>query len=150
MAGLCGLRRGEIAALRWRHVDFAAGHISVEQSAEQTRAGVRYKPPKSGRARTVAMGATVAAELRAHRLAQAETFLRLGIRLIDGTFVVAQADGSPLQPNTLTHNWVIEGPRPGCPGSGFMIYGTLMPRRCWLPASILRSPASGWGTARSG
>jgi integrase len=57
LAGLCGLRRGEIAALRWRHVDFEAGHISIEQSAEQTHAGVRYKPPKSGRARTVAMGA---------------------------------------------------------------------------------------------
>src|SRR5262249_27630438 len=62
LAGLCGLRRGEIAALRWRHIDFDAGHISIEQSAEQTHAGVRYKPPKSGRARTVAMGATVAAE----------------------------------------------------------------------------------------
>jgi integrase len=108
LAGLCGLRRGEIAALRWRHVDFEAGHISIEQSAEQTRTGVRYKPPKSGRARTVAMGATVAAELRAHRVAQAEALLSVGVRLTDDGFVVAQADGSPVQPNTLTHNWVQE------------------------------------------
>jgi integrase len=115
LAGLCGLRRGEIAALRWRHVDFDAGHISIEQSAEQTRAGVRYKPPKSGRARTVAMGAMVAGELRAHRMAQAEGLLSLGIRLSDDTFVVAQADGSPVQPNTLTHNWVIEWAKTGLP-----------------------------------
>jgi len=72
LAGLGGLRRGEIAALRWRHVDFEAGHVSIEQSAEQTRTGVRYKPPKSGRARTVAMGAMVAAELRARRIRAAE------------------------------------------------------------------------------
>ena len=45
---LCGLRRGEIAALRWRHVDLVAGKIAVVESAEQTLAGVRYKPPKSG------------------------------------------------------------------------------------------------------
>ena len=86
LAGLCGLRRGEIAALRWRHVDFDAGHISIEQSAEQTRTGVRYKPPKSGRARTVAMGATVAAELRAHRVAQAEALLSVG-RSPDGRWL---------------------------------------------------------------
>jgi integrase len=115
LAGLCGLRRGEIAALRWRHVSFEAGHISIEQSAEQTHAGVRYKPPKSGRARTVAMGATVAAELRAHRLAQVQVLLSIGVRLSEDTFVVAQADGSPVQPNTLTHNWVIECARIGLP-----------------------------------
>jgi integrase len=115
LAGLCGLRRGEIAALRWRHVDFDAGHISIEQSAEQSLAGVRYKPPKSGKARTVAMGATVAAELRAHRLTQVQALLSIGVRLTDDTFIVTQADGSPVQPNTLTHNWIIEWAKTGLP-----------------------------------
>ena len=106
LAGLCGLRRGEIAALQWKHVDIERRQIAVAQSAEQTRAGVRYKPPKSGRARSVAMSDTVTAELRAHRVAQAEGLLSLGIRLSEDTFVVAQADGSPLQPNSLSHEWV--------------------------------------------
>jgi integrase len=49
LAGLCGLRRGETAALRWRHVDFEAGHTSIEQSAEQTRSGVgERRPPQGG------------------------------------------------------------------------------------------------------
>lgn len=43
------MRRGEIVALRWKNVDLVAGPISVEQSAEQTKAGVRYKEPKSAR-----------------------------------------------------------------------------------------------------
>jgi len=53
------LRRGEIAALRWKNVDLAAGQIAVIQSASQTRTVVRYKEPKSGRSRTVALSATV-------------------------------------------------------------------------------------------
>ena len=45
---LCGLRRGEITALRWRHIDLASLSLTIVESAEQTAAGVRYKPPKSG------------------------------------------------------------------------------------------------------
>ena len=55
LAVLCGLRRGEIAAVRWRSVDLVAGNLAVVESAEQTKAGIRYKEPKSGRARNVAL-----------------------------------------------------------------------------------------------
>src|SRR5262249_46573661 len=115
LAGLCGLRRGEIAALQWKHIDFERRQIAVVQSAEQTRAGVRYKPPKSGRSRTVATSDTVAAELRAHRIAQAEGLFAVGIRLSDDTFVVAQADGRPIQPNSLSHEWVRQIAKTGLP-----------------------------------
>lgn len=106
LALLCGLRRGEVAGLRWRSVDLDGAQLSVVASAEQTKAGIRYKEPKSGRARTVALSATVVADLRAHRIQQAQELLRLGIRLSDETFVVARADGLPLQPRSLTHEWV--------------------------------------------
>ncbi len=76
------------------------------QSAEQTKAGVRYKEPKSGRARTVALPATIVAELKAHRVEQAQELLRVGKRLSDDDFVVAQADGSPLRPHSLGQEWV--------------------------------------------
>lgn len=100
---LCGLRRGEIAALRWRHVDLAAGKMAIVESAEQTAAGVRYKPPKSGRGRTVALSATMIEDLRAHRVKQAEELLRLGVRQGDATFVYTREDGEPMQPRSLTH-----------------------------------------------
>jgi integrase len=106
LAVLCGLRRGEIAALRWRHIDLTAGQLSVAQSAEQTKAGIRYKEPKSGKPRTVALSATVADELRAHRAAQAQDLLKLGVRLSDDSFVVALTDGTPMQPTFITHEWV--------------------------------------------
>src|SRR5262249_24129101 len=101
LGALCGLRRGEIAALRWGQVDLEKGQLAVIQSAEQTRAGVRYKEPKSGRTRTVALSATVIEELRAHRIRQVQELLRLGLRTTDATFVCARADGQPLRPLTL-------------------------------------------------
>jgi integrase len=102
---MCGLRRGEIVALRWRHIDLAAGKMTVVESAEQTAGGVRYKPPKSGRGRTVALSAMVLTELRQHRLAQAEELLRLGVRASDATFVYTRQDGEPMQPRSLSQMW---------------------------------------------
>ncbi|MER8641426.1 tyrosine-type recombinase/integrase [Mesorhizobium sp. M1252] len=108
LAVTCGLRRGEILALRWRHLDLGdnSRQMSIQESAEQTNDGVRYKEPKSGRARTVALSASTVAELKAHRARQAEEQLRLGIRPDADSFVVAQVDGQPLQPRSLTHEWV--------------------------------------------
>lgn len=106
LAAMCGLRRGEIVALQWKHVDLDGKSLSIVRSAEQTTTGVRYKEPKSGRARTVALSATVIDDLRRHRARLAEEQLRLGIRIDDESFVVAQPDGRPIQPRSLTHEWV--------------------------------------------
>jgi integrase len=105
LAVLCGLRRGEIAALRWGRIDLSAGQLSVVESAEQSRTGVRYKPPKSGKGRTVALPAILIEELKACRLRQAEALLRIGVRLTETTFVCAREDGEPLQPEALTIGW---------------------------------------------
>lgn len=106
LAVLCGLRRGEIAALRWRHVEINKRSASIMESAEQTRKEVRYKQPKSGEGRNVRLPESVVEELNAWRIKQAEEFLRLGIRPDEDTFVVTGIDGSPLQPRSLTHEWV--------------------------------------------
>jgi integrase len=55
LAVLCGLRRGEIAALRWRNGDLGAAKLAVVESAEQTKAGIRYKEPKAGRTRNLVL-----------------------------------------------------------------------------------------------
>lgn len=100
----CGLRRGEITALRWRSIDLDNGQLAVVASTEQTDDGeVREKEAKSGKARTVAIPAMAVEELRRWRLAQAEELLRLGIRADAEWHVVTQADGSPLRPRSLTH-----------------------------------------------
>ncbi len=105
LAALCGLRRGEILALRWRDVDLTNGLLSIKESAEEVGKEVRYKETKSGKARTVALSSTVKEELNRHRVGQAEEQLKLGMRPDDNSFVVAQIDGRPLKPTSLTHEW---------------------------------------------
>jgi integrase len=105
LAALCGLRRGEICALRWRHVDLDTAQLSIVESLEQTKAGLRFKSPKSGKGRTVALSATMLEELRAHRAQKAQDLLKLGKRISDDDFVVAHADGTLMPPIYVSQQW---------------------------------------------
>lgn len=75
-----GARRGEILALRWGDVDLVASTVRIERSLEQTRAGLRFKLPKTkhGR-RVVALPPIILEALRAHRRRQLELRLALGL-----------------------------------------------------------------------
>lgn len=106
LAVMCGMRRGEIIALQWKSIDLETRQIAVVASAEQTGSTVTYKAPKNDKARTVALSKWMVEELKAHRARQAEELLRLGIPLKDDMHVVAQVDGSPIQPRSLTHEWM--------------------------------------------
>ena len=116
LAVMCGMRRGEVVALKWRDVNLSRAQVSVSQSMEQTKAGVRAKETKSGKGRTIALPSLVVDELVRHRLCQAQEMLRLGARLSDNSYVVSQEDGRPLQPNSLTHEFVrLLAKAPGLP-----------------------------------
>ncbi len=105
LAVLCGLRRGEIIALRWRNIDLERGTMAIVETAEQIKGPVRMKETKSGLARVVSLSTTVVEELRSHRARQAEEQLGLGIRLSDDSLVYSQIDGAMVQPRSLTHEW---------------------------------------------
>jgi integrase len=85
-----------------------ANRLAVLESAEQIGSKVRYKAPKNGKGRTLALSASLVEELRAHRLRQAQGLLKVGIQLSDETFVVAKAGGAALQPDTITQDWARE------------------------------------------
>jgi integrase len=103
---LCGLRRGEAAALKWGAVDLEAAQLRIVASAEQTSQGVRLKPPKSGRSRAVALPALVMEELRQHRLKQAQELLKLGIRQSDDSYVCLQPSYEPWPPRNLSSAFI--------------------------------------------
>ena len=81
--------------------------VRVERSLEETRAGLRFKPPKtaSGR-RSVSLPQGTVEMLRAHRARQLQQRLLLGLgRLADDDLVFARPDGSPYPPDTLSRDW---------------------------------------------
>jgi integrase len=102
LAVTCGLRRGEIVALKWRNVDFDAATLTVAEATVPLRRGTHTGETKSGRTRTIIMPAFVVAELRQHRIAMAERLLAVGARLTGDHSVVAHEDGRPVNPQVLT------------------------------------------------
>ena len=98
-----GLRRGEILGVRWQDVDLDRGVLSVVQSLEETRNGLRFKPPKTKRSRRVITLPTVTIEgLRRHRAEQAQVRLRLGIGRDENGLVCPRYDGRPRSPRAFT------------------------------------------------
>jgi integrase len=100
-----GMRRGEVFALRWKNVDLSRGSVHVVESLEQTKAGIRFKSPKTDRTRSIMLPEFAVGELRRLKKQQAEELLRIGIRQTGETLVCARADGEPLQPQSLTHQF---------------------------------------------
>jgi integrase len=100
-----GMRRGEILALRWRNIGSNSGVVRVVESLEQTKAGLRFKAPKSDRARAITLPGFAAEELCRLKREQAEELLALGVRQTGDTLLCARADGESMQPRSLTHEF---------------------------------------------
>lgn len=100
LAVTTGLRRGEVLALRWGDIDFDTNHAVVVRSLEQTKAGLRYKSPKTERSRrTVVLPGFTVEALRAHKVNQAKERLAVGPLYQDENLVCARRDGTPWAPD---------------------------------------------------
>jgi len=100
-----GMRRGEILALRWKNVDLDHGVLRVTESLEQTKAGIRFKAPKTDRARAITLPAFAVSELCRLKRHQAEALMRAGAQQSGETLVCCREDGEPKQPRSLTHEF---------------------------------------------
>jgi integrase len=101
-----GMRRGEVFGLRWRDVDLEAGLIHVNGSLQRVAGRLSIIEPKSPRARrTISLPASVAEALRQHRKEQTERRLLLGNGWTDSDLVIEQGDGTPRDPDTMTHRF---------------------------------------------
>jgi integrase len=102
-----GMRRGEICALAWGAVDLDAAVLRVERSLEETKAGLRFKAPKTRRGhRLLSLPPNVVEIMRAHQRRQAEQRLVLGLgRAGPDDLVFARPDSSPLSPDNLSRDW---------------------------------------------
>ncbi len=97
-----GMRRGELAGLRWRDVDLGSGKVSIV--VQRTTDGFRVVTvePKAGSRRVVQLAGDVTAEVRSHRDRQAveRDALGLGAAGPDGV-VFADKFGEPYHPQQL-------------------------------------------------
>jgi len=98
-----GLRRSEIFGLRWCDVDFEASQLAVRQTLQEVRKRLYFREPKSSKSRrTVALSAFVLEALKRHRAGQAAERLSLGAGYRDLDLVLAQWDGSPWKPESIS------------------------------------------------
>lgn len=89
IAAYTGMRMGELLALQWRDIDFAASTITVCRALSAGTVG----PPKSGRYRTVPLADQAAAALE--RLSRREDFTS------PGDLVLCNTIGRALDPSAL-------------------------------------------------
>jgi integrase len=119
---LCGMRLGEVLALRWSRVDLDGKVIQIREALEQTKAhGIRFKPPKSkaGR-RDITMPDNVVDALRAYRRSQLELRMQLGIgRLRDDALLFTDTEGNPRSLYAASAAWRVFAKSIGMPDVTF-------------------------------
>ena len=104
MALTTGLRRGEILGLRWSDLDLSRGTVTVQQSLEQTKRGLRFKAPKTRKGRhTVTLPGIAVEVLRKHRRRQAEERMALGLGKPETVFT--DINGGPWPPDKLSRQF---------------------------------------------
>lgn len=103
---LYGLRRGEIAGLRWTNVDLKAKTVSITENRVAVGKQILTGTPKSkASTRTLPMPDEVVEVLRAARKRQAEERLAFGAGYGSGEYVASDETGQPYHPNLLTFRW---------------------------------------------
>ena len=94
-----GMRRGEMAGLRWVDVDLDAGRVSPRRPRVVVNHEVLVSEPKTAKGRrSIALDPATAAALREHRRWQLEERLAVGPGWEDSGLVFTWPDGRPLHP----------------------------------------------------
>src|SRR5262249_38198025 len=107
MFAATGLRRGEMAGLRWQDVELDAGVVHIRQALVRAKdhstghTPLVFQEPKTvSSRRTLPLPEICVAALRRQRAQQAEEKLMLGPAYRDGGLVFCQATGAPIDPST--------------------------------------------------
>jgi integrase len=104
---LNGLRRAEIAGLRWSDIDLDGRTLSIERNRVQAGAGkvVENDPKTAASRRTLPLDDGLVAVLRRASARQAQERLALGAAYRDSGYVAVNAAGEAYTPDTLTRMW---------------------------------------------
>jgi integrase len=102
-----GIRRGELAALRWDRVDLEAATIEVRQSYVQRRGTGVEKDTKTHQMRRIALDEATVALLREHRERTVTRLAEFGMEFDGRRFVFSYAPdfSRPCNPDGLSHRY---------------------------------------------
>lgn len=115
-----GLRQAELLGLRWRDIDLDMLSISVSQVLYKRKGVCEFKEPKTSHSRRrVAMTPKLAAFLREYRAGRESLFWQLGQLLTLDSLVFCSAEGKPLDPCVLSHDFARIAKRAGLKGVHF-------------------------------
>ncbi|HET9254097.1 MAG TPA: site-specific integrase, partial [Pseudonocardiaceae bacterium] len=104
---ITGFRRGELCAIRWRHLDLEAGLLTVERSIGQRSGRTWEKDTKTHQHRRIALDPKTLSLLSDHRDRCDQRAAALGLALSDDAFVFSLAvDGSAhLKPDSVSQRY---------------------------------------------
>jgi integrase len=115
-----GMRRGEALAVRWPDLNPLTATVTINQSLEQTKKGLRFKPPKRDRSRrSLPLPPFAVAALLEHKAKQDEEKRLFGKDYNDQGLVCAEPDGRPMKPDTFSHNFIELARKAGLHGISF-------------------------------
>lgn len=102
-----GLRRSEVCGLRWDAVDFDAGTLSVCYTAVVDNGKVLYSDSTKTATsnRLLPLTATMRAYLLEVKARQSENKALFGSSYVDSGFICVNPDGSPINPDFVTHHF---------------------------------------------
>ena len=104
LAGVTGLRRGELMALTWADIDFENQTISVVKATKENSLGIIEGDPKTdGSIRDVHNGTSAIEVLQDLKKDQKEKFKITGRSQKPGTKIFERADGSVPRLDSVTH-----------------------------------------------
>jgi integrase len=106
LAVTTGMRRGELAGVRWQDIDLDSGSLSVVRTRTEYSGVMFEKEPKTtGSRRRIALDGDTVAMLRDHRRRQLEDRLAWGAGWQETGLVFTREDGSPLRPTWITRRF---------------------------------------------
>lgn len=111
---LYGLRRGEIAGLRWSDIDLKAKTLAITNNRVSAGGATVENDPKSAASRrTLPLPTRLAEVLRSAKTRQAAEKLALGEHYGTGDYVVCNEIGQPYNPAVLSRYWAESVKRAG-------------------------------------
>ena len=120
LAATTGMRRGEVAAIRWKDIDLERALLRVEESVIPVHGELVFSPPKTKKGtRQVALDLGTVAVMRAHRARQSERRLALGPAWVETGRVFTREDGTHLHPDVLSKRFEAWIRRAGLPRISF-------------------------------